>query len=80
MFGPSNLEYFRGRAAAERRHAEGAATPALARIHLQLAEAYEAHVAEIESKPPLRLVRSSPAPTSCNPSVTDGTAAEQNRS
>ena len=80
MSGPSNLEYYRERAATQRRHAESAATPTLARIHLQLAEAYEAYVAEIVNRPSLRLVRSSPQATSCDRSETFGTGAEQNRS
>ena len=58
MFAPENLEYYRRRAATERRLAKSAASAALAQLHEQLAEAYEAYVAEIEARPPLRLVMS----------------------
>jgi hypothetical protein len=57
MFAPDNHEYYRQRAATERQRAENAASPTLARLHEQLAEAYEALVAEIEGKAPLRLVK-----------------------
>jgi hypothetical protein len=58
MFAPENYRYYRQRAATERRLAEAAASPTLARLHEQLAEAYEAYVAEIQAKRPLRLVGS----------------------
>ena len=58
MFAPDNYKYYRRRAATQRRYAETAASPALRRLHEQLAKAYEAYVAEIEARPPLRLVSS----------------------
>ena len=59
MFAPDNLKYYARRAATQRRLEKSAASPALAQLHAQLAEAYEAYVAEIEARPPLRLVSSS---------------------
>jgi hypothetical protein len=58
MSSPDNYTYYQQRAATERRHAEQAGDPVLARLHEQLAEAYEAYVAEIEARPPLKLVGS----------------------
>lgn len=60
MFAPDNHEYYRQRAATERQHAENAASSTLARLHEQLAEAYEALVAQIDARPPLRLVEAAP--------------------
>jgi len=62
MYAPDNYEYYRQRAATERRHAEEAANPNLARLHQQLAAAYEAFVAEIEARPPLQLLVSPESP------------------
>jgi hypothetical protein len=56
MFAPDNHEYYAARAAAEREAVRSAPTSHIASIHEQLAEAYEALVAEIEARPPLRLV------------------------
>jgi hypothetical protein len=58
MSSPDNYTYYQQRAATERRHAQQAVDPVLARLHEQLAEAYEAYVAEIEARPPLKLVGS----------------------
>lgn len=57
MSPPDNYTYYRQRAAQERQNAKNSASPALAHLHEQLAEAYEAFVAEIEAKPPLKLVK-----------------------
>ncbi len=61
MFAPDNHEYYAARAAAEREAARSAPTSHIASIHEQLAEAYEALVAEIEARAPLRLVSSTAA-------------------
>ena len=53
-----NHTYFKKRALVERRRAKAAPTPEIAAIHVRLAEAYEALLAEIEARPPLRLVES----------------------
>jgi hypothetical protein len=53
-----NHTYFKKRALVERRRARAAPKPEIAAIHLRLAEAYEALLAEIEARPPLRLVHS----------------------
>jgi hypothetical protein len=58
MSSSDNYTYYQQRAATERRHAQQAVDPSLARLHEQLAEAYEAFVAEIEARPPLKLVGS----------------------
>ena len=54
-----NYRYFQQRALIERARAKVAPKPEIAAIHQQLAEAYEALVAEIKARPPLRLVGSS---------------------
>ena len=53
-----NYNFYRQRAATERSCAASAGSPEIARLHEQLAEKYEALVAEIEARPPLRLVGS----------------------
>lgn len=58
MSSPDNYTYYRKRAAAERQHAQNAGDSIPAYLHEQLAEAYEALVAEIEARPPLKLVES----------------------
>jgi hypothetical protein len=55
MSSSDNYTYYQQRAATERRHAQQAVDHSLARLHEQLAEAYEALVAEIEARPPLKL-------------------------
>jgi hypothetical protein len=58
MFGLDNLTHYSRRALAERDKAATSPTLAISAIHQQLAEHYEARVAEIEARPPLRLVSS----------------------
>ena len=57
-----NYTYYRQRAKREREHAQSAADPSAACLHEQLAEAYEALVAEIRSRPHLRLVEPNMSP------------------
>jgi hypothetical protein len=54
-----NYTYYRQRATTEREHARSAKDPSAAYLHEQLAEAYEGLVAEIGSRPHLRLVEPS---------------------
>jgi hypothetical protein len=74
MSSPDNYAYYQQRAATERRHAQQAVDPVLARLHEQLAEAYEAYVAEIEARPPLKLV-GTPAPRASRPDSSEQDAA-----
>ncbi|HVF84058.1 MAG TPA: hypothetical protein VM913_07805 [Sphingomicrobium sp.] len=57
-----NYLYFRQRALIERARAISAPTAVIAAIHTKLAEEYESRIAEIEARPPLRLVSSTPDP------------------
>jgi hypothetical protein len=54
-----NYTYYRQRATTEREHARSAKDPSAAYLHEQLAGAYEALVAEIRSRPHLKLVEPS---------------------
>jgi hypothetical protein len=58
--GSNNITYYRKRAMAERQMAAASPTPAISSIHRRFAEHYEALLANIEARPPLRLVSSRP--------------------
>jgi vacuolar-type H+-ATPase subunit F/Vma7 len=60
MFGVDNFTYYSRRAVAEWKMAATSPTPVISLIHEQLAEHYEELIAEIQARPPLRLVSNIP--------------------
>lgn len=71
-----NYAYFKARVQVEREAASHASTVQIASIHEQLADAYEAFVAEIEARPPLHLVSSTPELVQHHPPAADLEASE----